>query len=118
MSFDALKGLPEKELHARLNELSQENFKAKFTTEAMTSQRGADIRTRRRELARIKTVLKGRETLKRAKQEETELTKTLEELGAPHTGNTNDKRRRSKLQGRLAQVKRTIRELTPLEGKA
>lgn len=117
MTIEALKGLPEKELHAKLNELSQENFTAKFTTEAMTPQRGVEIRKRRRELARIKTVLRGRETLKRAKQEMQELDGLLESLGAPHTGNTNDKRRRSKLLSRLKQVKRTIRELTPLEGK-
>lgn len=116
MSFDALQGLPEKELHARLNELSEENFKSKFTTEAMTSQRGAEIKVRRRELARIKTVLQGRETLKRAKKKEAELTEALKSLGAPHTGTANEKRRRSKLLGRLAQVKRTVRELTPLEG--
>ncbi len=112
-----MKGLPAKELQAKLNELGQENFKAKFTTEEMTPVRGAEIRGRRREIARIMTVLKGRKTLKKAKNLEKQLAADLEELGAPHTGDRDVKNRRRKLARRKAEVERTVRELTPLQGK-
>lgn len=117
MSFDALKGLPAKELQAKLNELGEENFKAKFTTEEMTPVRGAEIRVRRREIARIMTVMKGRKTLKQAKQQQTQLDEELKALGAPHTGDSRVKNLRRRLLRRKAEVERTIRELTPLQGK-
>ena len=117
MAFDALKGQPEKELTAKLNQLAEENFKARFTTEAMTPQRGEEMRKRRREIARIRTVVEGRKTLERAQGEEKVLEEKIKELGAPHTGDRSHKDARSKLIGRLKQVKRTIRELKPLAGK-
>ncbi|MBZ0137837.1 MAG: 50S ribosomal protein L29 [Planctomycetes bacterium] len=117
MSFDALKGQPAKDLTAKLNQLSEENFKARFTTEAMTSQRGNEMLKRRREVARIRTVVEGRAALDRAKGEQTKLESLIKKLGAPHEGDTAQKRARTRLQSRLNQVKRTIRELTPLAGK-
>ncbi|MCA8912083.1 MAG: 50S ribosomal protein L29 [Planctomycetes bacterium] len=114
MTFDALRGQPEKELQAKLNQLAEENFKARFTTEAMTSQRGAEILNRRREIARIRTVLSGRKALERAKAEQTKLDAKLNDLGKPHEGDEAQKRARTKLQNRLGQVKRTIRELEAL----
>lgn len=114
MTFDALKGQPEKELQAKLNQLAEENFKAKFTTEAMTPQRGTEIRKRRLEMVRIHTVLNGRKALERARAEETKLDEKLKALGAPHEGDQAAKRSRRRLQNRLAQVKRTIRELDTL----
>ncbi|MHC4840882.1 MAG: 50S ribosomal protein L29 [Planctomycetota bacterium] len=59
MSINALKGLSDQELTGKLNELAGENFKQRFVTEAMTSVKGAEIRKRRREIARIRTVLDG-----------------------------------------------------------
>jgi len=117
MSFDAIKGQPEKELVGRVNQLAQENFKARFTTEATTPQRGAEMLKRRREIARIKTVLSGRETLARAKAEETKLSEAIKKLGAPHEGDARQKNTRRNLQRRLAQVQRTIRELGALAEK-
>lgn len=117
MAFDALKGQPSKELTAKLNQLAEENFKARFTTEAMTSQRGAEMRSRRREIARIRTVFEGRAALERAQGEEKKLNELIGKLGKAHEGDDAIKRKRSKLQNRLSQVKRTIRELKPLAGK-
>ncbi|MCB9934273.1 MAG: hypothetical protein H6840_01145 [Planctomycetes bacterium] len=117
MSFDALKGQPEKELTGRLNQLAQENFKSKFTTEAMTSQRGAELRKRRREAAHIMTVLAGRERLARAKADEKKLQEAIKSLGAPHEGDARQKNTRRNLQRRLEQVQRTLRELGSLAGK-
>lgn len=114
MTFDALRGQPEKELRGKLNQLAQENFKSRFTTEAMTSQRGAEMLKRRREVARIHTVLQGREALNRAKAEQTKLDEKLKTMGAPHEGDQATKAARSKLRHRLSQVKRTIRELEVL----
>ena len=114
MTFDALRGQPEKELQAKQNQLAQENFKAQFTTEAMTPQRGTEIRNRRRELARIRTVLEGRKALERAKAEEQTIEGKLKLLGKPHEGDQAQKRSRTKLKNRLSQVKRTIRELDAL----
>lgn len=117
MAFDALKGQPEKELTAKLNQLAEENFKARFTTEAMTPQKGGELRKRRREIARIRTVLEGRDALAKAKQEEQHLNEQISKLGKPHEGDAAAKRARTRLQNRLGQVKRTIRELEPLAGK-
>ena len=55
MSFDALKGLSSTELRAKLKQLSEENFHAKFTTEGATPAGGAEMRTRRREIAQPRT---------------------------------------------------------------
>ena len=114
MSFDALKGQPEKELTAKLNQLAEENFKARFTTEAMTSQRGAEMLNRRREIARIRTVQVGREALARAQAEEKKLNAAINALGAPHEGDAGRKRARTKLLRRLNEAKRTVRELEEL----
>jgi ribosomal protein L29 len=117
MSFDALKGQSEKDLNSKLNQLAQENFKARFTTEAMTSQRGAEMRKRRREIARIKTVLAGRKTLETAKASEKKLAEQIKKLGAAHEGDAKQKNARRKLQRRLEEAKRTVRELSGLAGK-
>lgn len=117
MSFEGLKGKPEKELVARLNELADENFKAKFTTEAMTSARGAQMLKRRREVAQIRTVLEGRARLEKAKAEAKKLEVAIKGIGAPHEGDKARKDSRRKLTHRLGQLKRTIRELDALTGK-
>ena len=110
-NFDALKSGTAKDLTGKLNQLAQENFKAKFTTEAMTSQRGAEMRKRRREVARIKTVLAGREALSRGHADEKALAQKLKAIGAPHEGDAKQKNARRKVQNRLEQVKRMVREL-------
>jgi ribosomal protein L29 len=117
MSFDALKGQSGKDLNGKLNQLAQENFKARFTTEAMTSQRGAEMRKRRREIAQIKTVLEGRKALETAKANEKKLAEQIKKLGAPHEGDEKQKNARRKLQRRLAEAKRTVRELGALAAK-
>jgi ribosomal protein L29 len=114
MTFENIRGKPEHELRARLNELTQENFKATFTTEPMKSERGAEVRKRRREIARLKTILVGRQTLAGAKAEEAKLESAIASLGKPHEGDAKVKATRSKLINRLKRVKRTIRELSPL----
>jgi ribosomal protein L29 len=117
MSFDQLKGQSVKDLTGKLNQLAQENFKARFTTEAMTPQRGAEMLKRRREIARIKTVLQGRSALEAAKADEKKLADRIKKLGAPHEGDDKQKNARRKLQRRLNEAKRTIRELSGLESK-
>lgn len=114
MSINALKGLSDEELTGKLNELAGENFKQRFVTDAMTSVKGAEIRVRRREIARIKTVVEGRKTLAAAKDESSKLESLLKEMGAPHTGDAAVMSRRSRLVKRQKEVKRTIRELSPL----
>lgn len=118
MSIDALKGQPLKDLTGKLNQLAQENFKASFTTEAMTPARGTEIRKRRREVARIHTVLRGREALKEAKELQGKLEAQVKALGAPHEGDEAQKNKRRKLQQSLEKAKRTVRELSSYaEGK-
>jgi ribosomal protein L29 len=114
MTFENIRGKPEGELRARLTELTQENFKARFTTEPMKSERGAEVRKRRREIARLKTILTGRQTLAGARAEKAELESAIASLGKPHEGDAMVKARRSKLMQRLKHVNRTIRELSPL----
>jgi ribosomal protein L29 len=114
MTFENIRGKPEGELRARLTELTQENFKARFTTEPMKPERGAEVRKRRREIARLKTILVGRKTLASAQAEKAELESAIAALGKPHEGDAQVKARRSRLIGRLKQVNRTIKELSPL----
>ncbi|MCC6464348.1 MAG: 50S ribosomal protein L29 [Planctomycetes bacterium] len=109
MSIDALKGMPEKELRAKLTQLSTENFNTRFTTERMTSVKGAGARSRKREIARILTVLAGREKLKQQQDAEKALATALEKTGPAHSGTVEDKRRRRKLRDRLAQTRRSVR---------
>jgi ribosomal protein L29 len=122
MSFDALKGKPEKELTARLNELMEEGFKARFTTESAASvgvnrmsARGAEMLKRRREIARIKTVLQGRKTLEAAKKEQAKLEAAIKGIGAPHEGTIAQKNARRKLATKLEHVNRTVQELSALK---
>lgn len=114
MSIDALKGLSTEELTGKLNELAGESFKKRFVTEAMTSVKGAEIKVRRREIARIKTVIEGRQALDAATDESKKLESLLSGLGKPHTGDAAVMARRSRLLKRQKQVKRTMRELSSL----
>ncbi|MDC1141462.1 50S ribosomal protein L29 [Planctomycetota bacterium] len=114
MSINALKGLSNEELTGKLNELAGENFKQSFVTEAMTSVKGAEIRKRRREIARIRTVIDGRQALATAQEENKHIESLLAELGAPHTGGAAEMTRRTRLVKRQKEVKRTIRELGSL----
>lgn len=117
MSFDGVKGKPEKELLAKMNELADENFKAKFTTEAMSPAKGAQIRKRRREIAQIKTVLEGRKRLDKAQAEQKKLEAAIEGIGKPHEGTIARKNARRKLADKLGGLKRTINELAHLKGQ-
>lgn len=111
MTIDTYKGHSEKELRGKLAELSAENFKAGFTSERVTSQKGAEMNKRRKEIARIKSVLASREALKRHAEEQKKLELRLSGMGQPHQGSVEDKRRRSMVSRRLGEVKRAIREL-------
>ncbi len=114
MSFEALKSKTEKELNGRLNELTQENFRARFTTEAMTPARGAQMLKRRREIAQIKTLLVGRERLKKALEEQKQIQASIEKVGKPHEGSREQKNQRRKLSRKLEQLNRTVKELGAL----
>ena len=123
MSFDALKGKPEKELTAQLNQLLEETFKTRFTTESaqsvglnQMSSRGAKLRKNRREIARIRTVLEGRQRLEKATAEQSRLESAIKAIGAPHEGTLEQKNARRKLAKRLEQVSRTVKELGALKG--
>lgn len=112
MSIDTIKGQSEKELRGRLNELNAENFKAKFSTEQMNPRKGADIKKRRIEIARIHTVLQGRVALSRRQEEAKKLELLLSGMGQPHEGSVEDKRRRNLVARKLADVRRAVRELS------
>lgn len=111
MTIEGYKALPEKDLRAKLAELNAENFKKRFTSEAMTPQKGAEIRARRREIARINSVFGARAALARRTEEAKKLEVQLAALGKPHEGDVAQKHRRSLAAGRLAGAKRAIREL-------
>lgn len=112
MSIETLKGQTEKELRGRLNELNSEIFKSRFSTEAMNPRKGSEISSRRREIARIHTVLQGRAALARRQEEAKKLELQLAGMGKPHEGTVEDKRRRSLLARRLADARRAVVELS------
>ena len=117
MSFDALKGLSSTELRAKLKQLSEENFHAKFTTEAATPARGAEIRKRRREIAQILTVGEGRKALVRLQDEKKALDERLEGVIAVEKPGVPEHNAARKTRDRLAEVRRGIQELGRLEKK-
>lgn len=111
MSIDTYSGLPEKDLRSKLAELHQENFTAGFTSEKMSPQKGALIRSRKREIARILTVLAGRKALERHQVEAKKLELRLGGMGKVHEGSPEDKRRRGMVSRRLLETGRAMREL-------
>ncbi|MBX3475301.1 MAG: 50S ribosomal protein L29 [Planctomycetes bacterium] len=112
MSIDQIKGQTEKELRGRLNELNGEIFKSRFSTEVANPRKGAEIRKRRREIARIHTLLQGRVALARRQEEVRQLELKLSGLGKAHEGTQEHKRRRSMVAGQLEVARRAVRELT------
>lgn len=118
MTIETFKGQSEQELRARLTELNAENFKARFTTEVMNPRKGSDIRKRRREIARIKTILHGRAASARREAEIKKLTLALDAFGQPHQGSVEHKRRRSKVAARLEAAQRSLRELAAVTSAA
>jgi ribosomal protein L29 len=111
MSIDTYSGLPEKDLRSKLAELHQENFTAGFTSEKMSPQKGAQMRERKKEIARILTVLAGRAALARHEGEQKKLELRLSGMGKPHQGSREDKRRRAVVSRRLDSTRRAVREL-------
>ncbi len=118
MTIETIKGQSEQELRAKLTELNAENFKARFTTEVMNPRKGADMRKRRREIARIKTVLHGRAAQARREAEIKKLMLALDAFGQPHQGSVEHKRRRSKIAARLEAARRSLRELAAVTSAA
>lgn len=118
MTIETIKGQSEQELRAKLTELNAENFKARFTTEVMNPRKGSDIRKRRREIARIKTVLHGRAAQARREAEVKKLTLALQAFGQPHQGSVEHKRLRSKIAARLEAAQRSLRELAAVTTEA
>ncbi len=116
MAIDSLKGLPENELVGKLNQLSEQNFNARFTTEGMTPVKGAEVRARRREIARVRTVMNGRTRFESATAE---LKATEQKLAAlaekPNTKTVRNAER--KLRRQVAELTRTVKELKIFEKK-
>lgn len=112
MTIETIKGQTEKELRGRLNQLNSENFQARFSTEQMSPAKGATINARRREVARIHTVLHARAALARRQEEVKQLELRLAGMKQPHEGSVEDKRRRSMVALRLSEARRAVRELS------
>jgi ribosomal protein L29 len=119
MTIDPYSGLPEKDLRSKLAELHQENFKAGYTSEKLNSQKGAVMRARKKEIARILTVMAGRKALERHQAEAKKLELRLGGMGKVHEGTPLDKRRRAVVSRRLHETGRAMRELaTVTQGAA
>lgn len=110
--FEAFRTQTDQGLRSRLKELSQENFQAKFTSEAMTPAKGAALKARRRDIARIQTVLKGREAQARLQAEQNKLDERLKKLGK---ANARDAEQRAALESSRKRSKKVARALKSLE---
>lgn len=117
MSIESVRVQDEKELQARLRQLLEENFRARFTSEAMTHVRGTEIRKRRREIARIKTVLNGRRRLAELEVEGGRIEGQLEKLASKSRKCVVSRNVEAKLRRRNRQVKRALGQLAVLKGK-
>lgn len=113
--IETIRSQSDSALRGRLKELSQENFQAKFTSEAMTPVKGAAIKARRREIARIQTVLKGREALARRTAEQGKLEERMKKLGkadrrnATQRGMLDTARKRSKVVARAVKALQSLK---------
>ena len=107
MTIESLKGQSRAELVARRNQLAGENFKESFTPEAMTPAKGAEIRKRRRELARIETVLMGRARLDAMTAEKKALEARVEKL----KGEKSALKAVNKARARIEQIERVTSQL-------
>jgi|ABSQ01.1.fsa_nt_gi ribosomal protein L29 len=115
--FETHRTATEQGLRAKLKELTQENFQARFTSEAMTPTKGALIKSRRREIARIQTVLHGREALARLQAEQKKLDERLKKLGKADPYNAAQRASLDKARQRNKKVARTVKALEPMKGK-
>lgn len=109
--FENIRAQNETALRAKLKELSQENFQAKFTSEAMTPAKGAAMKARRREIARILTALKGREALARLTAEQTKLEERIKKLGKADARNAVQRGMLDAARKRSKEVARAVKAL-------
>ena len=61
MKAEDIREWDEVEIHARLKELSEERFRLRFTNSMMELENPSLVREIRRDIARLKTVLRERE---------------------------------------------------------
>jgi ribosomal protein L29 len=115
--FEAFRTQTDQGLRSRLKELSQENFQAKFTSEAMTPTKGAQIKARRREIARIQTVLKGREAQARLQAEAAKLEERIKKLGKADARNCAQRATLASARKRHTKVARSVKALESLKAK-
>lgn len=107
----------EAELKGRLKEISAEDFKARFTTEPMTPAKGAAALKRRREAARINTVLSGRAAYDRSVAELKAVEERLAKLGKADPKDPGQRLRLGAARRRKAQLERSSKALAHLKGK-
>ncbi len=115
--FETHRAASEQGLRAKLKELTQENFQARFTSEAMTPTKGALIKSRRREIARIQTVLKGREALTRLQAEKAKLDERLKKLGKADPRDAQQRASLAAARKRNTKVTRTVKALESMKAK-
>jgi len=87
----------------------------RFTSEAMTPTKGALIKSRRREIARIQTVLHGRETLTRLQAEQKKLDERIKKLGKADPYDAAQRASLDKARQRNKKVARTVKALEPMK---
>ena len=115
--FESFRTQNDQGLLSRLKELSQENFQAKFTSEAMTPTKGAQIKARRREIARIQTVLKGREAHVRLQAEAAKLEERIKKLGKADARDSGQRANLASARKRRTKVTRSVKALESLKAK-
>ncbi len=112
-----LRGKNEAELKGRLKELASEGFKARFTTEPKSSLKGAQDRKRRKEAARIQTVLKGRQAYDRTLADLKVVEERLAKLGKADPFDCRQRERVAANLCRKSELERAKAALSGLKGK-
>ena len=115
MKLKEIREKTSEDLLTQLNELSEKVFRLHCTTEALTPKKGAEAAVLRKEIARVKTVLRQRELA-------TETTRELETIDQrmAKAGKAMDyvsRRRRMGLRDRKAKLNRVKHELALTKGK-
>ena len=115
--FEAFRTQPESGLNGKLKELTQQNFQARFTSEAMTPAKGAEIKKRRRDIARVQTVLAGRKSLARLQAESKLLEERIKKLGPANRRDADQRYALKSARERLSAVARAIKSLGAMQAK-
>lgn len=117
MELTELREKRSEDLVVRLRELSEEIFRLRCTSEPMTPQKGAERKILRKEIARIKTLLRQRELDTDIQEELGSIDAMLAEVGSGNDRGFEERWQALLLRNRKSRLNRVRREIDIAKGK-